>query len=130
MKHIKLFFAFVVLLIPFTFSCTEAHQKNSAVITITGPNEDSYIQHLDTLQIRGSIVSEMDLHGYQISIRRTDSDTEVFYYEDHYHGSNKNLNVDWICTVGESVELKLTVLAQLDHDGNMASSSVLFDCVP
>ncbi len=131
MKKI-LFFIGLLSSVILISSCNEEHaeEKNSAVITITGPVEDDHIHHNDTLQIRGTIVSTMDLHGYQVSIRRTDTQAEVFYYDDHYHGSNKNLEVDWPCTINEAIELKLTITARLDHDGNASVKSVNFNCEP
>jgi hypothetical protein len=130
MNRILLYTTILFSVVSFS-SCAEEHEeKNSAEITITGPVEDGYIHHLDTLEIRGSIVSVMDLHGYNVSIRRRDTQAEVFYLDDHYHGSNKNLNIDWPCTINETVELRLTITAKLDHDGSATIKYVDFFCEP
>jgi len=131
MKKI-LFCISVVCSTIFISSCNEEHSevKNSAVITITGPMEDDHIHHNDTLHITGTIVSEMDMHGYNVSIRRLDSQAEVFYLDDHYHGANKNLSIDWPCNVNAAVQLRLTITAKLDHDGNAAIKYVDFNCEP
>ena len=131
MKRIPAYALILSAIIGFS-SCAEENgkEKNSAVITITGPVENGYIHHTDTLEIRGTIVSVMDLHGYNISIRRADTQSEVFYYDDHYHGNNKNLNINWPCTVNEDVQLKLTITATLDHEGSAAIKSVSFNCEP
>jgi hypothetical protein len=130
MKNILLYTAIACSLLMFTACAETAEEKNSAVITITSPVEDGIIHHMDTVQIRGSIVSVMDLHGYTISIRRMDTHSEVFYYDGHYHGSNKTLDTDWPCTLNENVLLKLTITAKLDHDGNAAIKTVDFNCEP
>lgn len=123
---------FVSGLISFT-SCTkeeEPEEKNTAVITITDPIVDSHLHHMDTLKIRGTIVSTMDMHGYDVSIRRTTDHSEVFYFDDHYHGQNKNLNIDWPCNLSETVQLELTLTAKLDHEGSATIKSVDFFCEP
>lgn len=126
-----LLYTILTLLLTGIISCAEqTEEKNSAVITITGPVEHGYIHHMDTLQIRGTIVSVLDLHGYNISIRRTDTNSEVFYYNDHYHSNDKHLNIDWVCDQNATVELELTITALLDHEGNAAIKSVNFNCMP
>lgn len=114
-------------------SCTKEEvleEKNSAVITITDPIVDSHLHHLDTLKIRGSIVSTMDMHGYDVSIRRTSDNSEVFYFDDHYHGQNKTLNIDWPCNLNETIQLELTLTAKLDHEGTAQIQTVKFFCEP
>lgn len=130
MKRFLLYTNILFAIVGFSSCAEEPEEKNSAIITITDPIEDGHIHHLDTLQIRGTIVSVMDLHGYNVSIRRTDTSAEVFYYDDHYHGSNKNLNIDWLCTLNENVQLRLTITARLDHEGTATIKSVDFDCEP
>jgi len=128
-SHIILLAALPLVL----FSCKkkeaeEEHETNSAVITITQPMANDQLPHNDTLAIRGTIVSVLDMHGYNVSIKKVADQTEVFSFEDHYHGSNKNLNVNWPCTLNENVELQLTITATLDHDGNTTAKSVNFHC--
>jgi len=121
----------IFCLVAFLVSCQQEEvqeEKNSAVITITDPIVDGHIHHNDTLKIRGTIVSTMDMHGYNASIRRTDNWTEVFYFDDHYHGQNKNLNIDWPCNVNENVQLELKMTAVLDHDGNATFKKIKFFC--
>lgn len=130
MKKIIYTLAFAVASVAL-FSCSEEedhHEPNSAVISITEPLTNTHIHHNDTLKIRGSIVSVADLHGYEISIKRTVDQSEVFYFEDHYHGTNKNLQVDWICDLNETSDLELTITASLDHDGNTATKSLIIHC--
>lgn len=118
------------------FSCKkketeeEPHEPNSATISITQPAEAAQLAHADTLRIRGTIVSLADMHGYNVRIQKVTDQAQVFYFEDHYHGMNKNLNVNWPCDLNENLELRLTVTAILDHDGNTASRSLDFHCHP
>jgi len=132
MKKIIFATLFVLGMISFTSCITgeEPEEKNTAVITITDPIVDSHLHHLDTLKIRGTIISTMDMHGYNASVRRTDTHVEVFYFDDHYHGQNKNLNIDWPCTLNENVQLELTLMAKLDHEGSATIQSVKFFCEP
>lgn len=129
----KISYAIVLTALPmFLFSCQkqegEEHPSNSAVITITQPTANDELSHNDTLAIRGTIVSVLDMHGYNVSIKKVSDQTEVFSFEDHYHGMNKNLNVNWPCSLNEDIELQLTITATLDHDGNTAAQSVNFHC--
>lgn len=118
------------------FSCkkdSHEHEEelNSAVISFTQPLMGDHIHHMDTLKVRGTIVSVQDMHGYNVRICRNTADTAtVFYYNDHYHGMNKNLDVNWACDLNENVELKVTVTAILDHDGNKTSASTYVQCEP
>jgi hypothetical protein len=132
MKKLLIATLFISGVISFT-SCTkeeEPEEKNTAVITITDPIVDSHLHHLDTLKIRGTIISTMDMHGYSASIRRTDTDAEVFFFDDHYHGQNKVLNIDWPCNLNESTQLELILTALLDHEGNATIKTVDFYCEP
>lgn len=129
----KICYGIVFALLPLVlFSCKkeqeEEHETNSAEITITQPMPNDELPSNDTLAIRGTIVSVLDLHGYNISIKKASDQTEVFSFEDHYHGMNKNLNVNWPCTLNENAELQLTITATLDHDGHTASKTVNFHC--
>jgi hypothetical protein len=131
----KILFPTFLLVLLFSFtSCTEEmpqeEEKNSAVITITDPIVDSHLHHNDTLHIRGSITSVMDLHGYETSIRRTDNQMEVYFYDDHYHGTNKTLGLDWPCNINVDVQLELAITVRLDHDGSATQKSVKFFCEP
>lgn len=131
MKKISYILLLAILPLVF-FSCKkekeEEHETNSAVITITQPMANGQLSHNDTLAIRGSIVSVLDMHGYNVSIKKVSDQTEVFSFEDHYHGMNKNLNVNWPCELNENVELQLTITATLDHEGNTTAQSVNFHC--
>lgn len=117
------------------FSCNKdendeplAEAKNTAVITLTQPMMSDHIHHEDTLKVRGTITSVKDMHGYSVNIVRNTDNSEVFAMQDHYHGMNKNLSVNWPCDINENVELKVTVSATLDHDGTKESKSVLIMC--
>lgn len=115
------------------FSCNKDKDHdhddlNSASITLTSPAVGGHIHHNDTMQVRGNITSVKDIHGYHVKVVRNTDNSAVFSYEDHYHGTNKNLNVDWVCDLNENVQLKVTVTAILDHDGNTESKSVLIQC--
>ncbi len=129
----KIFCSFLaVASVAMMTSCSEEEipQENSAEITITQPVTDDLVHHEDTLRIRGTIVSVLDLHGYNVAITRTTDDSEVFTFTDHYHGTSKDLEVDWICDIAEDAELQLTVTATLNHDGATTSKSMLFHCEP
>lgn len=115
------------------FSCNKEddhdHEElNSAVITLSQPLLNDHLHHEDTLKVRGTIVSVQNMHGYSVTVARNTDNSEVFSFEDHYHGMNKNLNVNWLCDINENVELKVTVTATLDHDGNTESKSVIIQC--
>lgn len=132
MKKIFLHKGVIAALLILCSCAEESHDEevNSAIITIESPTASSVVHFNDTLHIQGTIVSVLDLHGYDVNIFRNDDSSAVFFYEEHYHSNNKHFDIKWVCDLDTMLALNMVVTANLDHEGNVETRSVNFFCEP
>ncbi len=93
-------------------------------ITILKPTENQSFKTGDTIQIRANITSNMDLHGWGVSIRRKGDDSLVYSWANHYHAQLYNISPFWINTLNADTTYFLSVDAATDHSGGLKSKKI------
>lgn len=126
----------LILLIGFSIaSCKkdnpeEEKTKEQPVFTFVYPTENQVYEFGDTVQIKGTIVAAYDMHGYNVKISNTKTNTLVLNQGYHEHGSSFTFNESWKNTVADTSQMKITVDVAIDHDGNLATKEIIVTCLP
>lgn len=125
---------FLMLAITVLAACK---QKNNNIvdpaqvsIDIAAPLQGQTFSKGDTININASINYPTELHGYEVKI--TDTTTGFVVYDDaqHMHDNHFTIADKWVNASADSEGLKLQIIAEIDHDGNIAQKEVNFGYIP
>lgn len=136
MKNLKYAFPIIILLIATisVFSCKndkeETEAENHATISIYAPTEGAVFAKGDTVKVDAKGVGELELHGWQVQIKKKASGEVVFEDDAHEHGDSLHIVKQWINNVTEHTDMQLIFSVALDHEGHLASDTVSFHCHP
>lgn len=109
---------------------TEDHEPtNSATIFFSSLANTTY-NNGDTVWVLADVSTIEDMHGYEVTIRNTTSNTVVFNKNGTPHGKFLNIYEKWICNVTSLSNMEVEVMVVLDHDKNTAVKKVTFQCNP
>ncbi len=103
---------------------------NTATIEITSPQEGQMFAKGDTVHITATLTGQLNLHGWEVAIRKKADNTVVYTNSLHVHDLILQVNDFWINDVTEDTGMVLEVSAQLDHEGTLASKTVNFHALP
>ncbi|MBM3449127.1 MAG: hypothetical protein FJX90_08485 [Bacteroidetes bacterium] len=124
----KNYIALVVVL--FTLLSCHRHEENSATITISSPDPAVYFVGGDTIFIQGSVVAESEMHGMTIQLLNDANDSVMYTYSNEEHLASYTFNQFYVNQVAEHMDVRLEVVAELDHDGNEAKKTMLLHLYP
>lgn len=120
-------FGMVVAFILTTFSC-EKDDSTAPVPTITiniqSPTEGAIVSHGDTLHIRATVTSPVQLHGYEWKLRNKANSTELATSDEHVHELNFSIAGDYINNVTDTINAELEIIVEVDHEGDQATHKV------
>lgn len=105
------------------FSCTKYAGPDEPVITLTTPTDTSTINAGDTIQIKGSVTDNKDLHEFYLTIKNNINDSIMAYENPYVHGG-KTYSFDYLWITGDSAIYTLT-LKVLDHESHSTTKEVL-----
>lgn len=96
----------------------------------TNPEAGKIYGKGDTVFVAGMLQWEKELHGYEMTLTNTSTDSVVF--SAHGHEDTKMLNISqmWINNVAGHSNMKLTIDAVTDHEGAKQSQDIHFHCHP
>jgi len=99
-------------------------------ISISSPVNGQTFHSSDTVLIKADVSYPTELHGYEIKI--TDTATGLILFDDaqHVHNDHFSINEQWNDKPSQAATLKMEVIAEVDHDGNTATKTVLFKYQP
>ena len=120
-------FLYSVLLISIfsclVFSCTKYTGPDEPVITLTTPTDTTNIYAGDTIQIKGTVSDNKDLHEFYLTIKNNGNDSVMAYENPYVHGA-KTHNFDYFWITGDSAIYTLTIKV-LDHESHSTTKEVL-----
>ncbi len=108
----------------------EDHEHAEVNITITYPTYSTHLHLNDTLDIEADITSNIEIHGYEATLKNVTADTIVWSTSEHEHMTNYHIHGSWINDVTDTSDMQLTIIAEVDHDGTTESKTVSFICLP
>lgn len=121
----------ISLLCILTFS---ACQKNDSIpfdstklnMAIARPLGAQVFQKGDTVFVSATADYISELHGYEISILDTATQTVYFDLDKHVHAASFQIDTFWVDTLNVKANLQLKFDVEADHNGNGATKSVYF----
>ena len=111
-------------------SCKKADFPAPAIIDkndimIVTPFEQQVFKNSDTVYINASINAEAEMHGYEITLAKSNGDV-IHTYSEHTHGTEIHINEYWVNTMTGNNDIILSISAVVDHDGAELSNSITF----
>jgi hypothetical protein len=99
---------------------------SQVVINISSPQQNQTYHMGDTIQINADVTYPTELHGYEVKI--TDTVTGFIVYDDavHVHDDHFSIQDKWVNTATQPQNLKLQLIALLDHNGDDATKNLNF----
>ena len=124
-----LFYGSIIALLVSVSAC-----KNDKAITptptitidIKSPMGAGSYQHGDTVKIDVEVTSDVDLHGYEWTIKTKPGGVELASSDEHVHGKTFTINDVYINNVTSTTEVELEIVAEVDHEGNERQKTVSF----
>lgn len=108
----------------------EEEQTHEADIQIGAPVAGHTYEHGDTVFINAVITHTDPMHGWDVYLRKTADQSEVFTADAHDHAATYTISQYWVNNVTDHTEMELEVKAVIDHDGTTQSKKVTFHCHP
>ena len=108
----------------------EEEHAHEADIQISAPVAGHTYEHGDTVFINAVITNTDAMHGWDVYLRKTADQAEVFTADAHDHAATYTISQYWVNNVTDHTEMELEVKATIDHDGNTQSKKVTFHCHP
>lgn len=102
----------------------------TANISVSSPEENASYTLGEEVHINATVTADFQMHGYHVYIINLTADDTVFYVHPHAHGTSYDIHEHWTNDVTEHSDMKLKIIATLDHDGTTAVKEVPFHCHP
>ena len=94
--------------------------ESGTSIAISSPAFGQTFSSGDTLRIQAKLTSATQdpLHGYEIHVRNSSDQTEVFQFEEHTHGVTIDIDQSWVIDVADAT-LEVEIVSVNDHNGSI-----------
>lgn len=102
----------------------------TANISVAAPVAGTTYESGDEVHIDVTVTADFDMHGYEAYLINLTADDTLWSVDAHDHGSTYTIHEHWTNNVTEHSDMKLKVIATLDHDGSLATKEVAFHCHP
>lgn len=107
---------------------TNQKTESEVNITISSPKNHSMYNLEQDIEIIGTIESNDELHGYEISIVQKSNDKIVFSKQVHEHEKLYKFSEVWKNEVNGMQDMELRVTVILDHKNHTTTETVKFHC--
>lgn len=132
MKRLSTTITILILALACLISCKkkkhEGDPSPTVNIDIIAPTEHAEYHKLDTVWMKVHISYDQDLHGYELHMLRLADTTEVFALDSDVHAKTFDIQKYWVNDGAVHSDMQLTVIANIDHNGNKATKTVDFHC--
>jgi hypothetical protein len=103
---------------------------SKVTMDIQSPNPGQTFRSGDTVYIKAGLIYQGELHGYEVKIVDTASGFIVYDNARHVHTDRFDINDKWVCTTTQPSGLKLIIIANIDHNGEVAQKEMMFEINP
>jgi hypothetical protein len=101
-----------------------------ATIDVEDPLADFTYEQGDTVHIHFGITCANEMHGYEAMLINLTSGDTAWDAHLHDHGQSYHVENFWVNNVTEHSDMRLKVIAILDHEENQTVKQVDFHCHP
>jgi hypothetical protein len=101
-----------------------------ATITINNPASGAMFNLGATVDIDVDITAAVEMHGYEAYLINESAGDTVWSADAHVHGDSYEIIDQWVNNVADHSDMKLRIIAEMDHDGHTSTKEVHFHCHP
>jgi hypothetical protein len=123
-------FSLFICLVAILLSCKKHHGATSANITFIEPTAGDTLQFGEELHIEGTIQGDGELHGYSLSLINSTTGQTLLSNSTHDHAETFSFHEHWSNNLTDTSNVKIIVVADLDHDGGKTSKEINVVCLP
>jgi hypothetical protein len=127
-SKINYFLLFSVLFIGLT-ACHK-DENVTATINLMEPIENDTIPFGTELHMHGTIVGTGELHGYSLTLKNLTNDSIVYSADNTTHQETYAFDEHWVNNVTDTSLIQVSVVVEVDHDGNKENKTVNLVCLP
>lgn len=137
MKKVIFNFIFLGAACAISFVSCKKEDKNDetpaiprATITINNPASGAMFNLGATVDIDVDITAAVEMHGYEAYLINESAGDTVWSSDAHVHGDSYEIIDQWVNNVADHSDMKLRIIAEMDHDGHTSTKEVHFHCHP
>lgn len=122
----------ILILACSALSCKKKSQvaPQDVVMTISAPQEAQVFHNNDSIHIKGAITYSNIVHGYEIVVKDTATNMIVFDYAEHIHDDSFLIDQSFVISGTDTLNLKLELHTEIDHNGNQVEKDLYFKFEP
>jgi hypothetical protein len=98
----------------------------SASIMVANPVANAVYNNNDSVNIQAVAISSAVIHGYDVTIKRPNDTTVLFFNHVHDHNDTLYISQKWKNTTNEVADFEAQVSLDLDHEGHTSTKKVRF----
>lgn len=98
----------------------------TATVTFLRPAPGDVFHSGDSINIKATVTSTAELHGYDLLIRKAGEASNYFFVHIHDHGDTVHIDQNWKDTLTSPANLEAELSIYLDHEGHTQKTKVSF----
>ncbi len=98
--------------------------------TILSPQAGQIFHSGDTVLIRARVSYPSELHGYEIKLSDSATDSVIYDIAQHTHADSFDISEVWVAGTSQARTVNLSLITIIDHDGATARKDVAFKLLP
>jgi hypothetical protein len=99
-------------------------------MTVISPLPGQIFRSGDTVRLKATVRYPGQLHGYELLLTDSASGTVVHDLAQHVHADSFDIDGQWISAASQPASIKLSLIADIDHDGDQARQDFSFTVLP
>lgn len=107
-------------------SCEKHSAPITATLTFLEPQAGDTVIAGEALHMHGTVVGSGELHGYSLTLTNLTTNQVVYSGSNATHQSSYAFDEHWVNMEGATSIMKLSLVVNLDHEGNTTTKSVEF----
>lgn len=126
----------IILPVFILLSAASCHKHHNPVadpakvdIEFISPQSGQSFKKGDAVNIKANVSYTEELHGYEVLLINTATNTTLFTTEKHVHGGQFSINETWTDTLSAHADIKVNIKVAIDH-GNITEKSVHIKSTP
>lgn len=117
------------------FSCQKKNNTDpgpsQVSFNITSPVAGQVYHNGDSVRVRATISFPSEMHGYEVKITDTATGNVVYDNAEHVHNDHFDVTGGYVAGGATALPaLKMELMAEIDHNGTIATKTVTFQYQP
>jgi hypothetical protein len=105
-------------------------KPSEVMITINDPTDLQVYHSGDTVFVNAHVSYTSELHGYDLAITDTVSNTVLYEHEEHVHKDEFDIAEYWRVAVTSAIVARVSIVAAIDHNGEEVKKDLIIKLEP